>query len=103
MEQRCNPGGLLRRHRRKRTALATVRCEATSDGPSVRMAIGVAYLEVLLFAVVLSTLFLAQMDQPFATARPECGIPHWPATAATGLTGEVLLPREALHFSHRLN
>jgi hypothetical protein len=52
----------------------------------MRVAIGVAYLEVLLFGVVLSTLFLAQVDQPFATARPECGVPHWPATAATGLT-----------------
>jgi len=52
----------------------------------MRMAISVAYLEVLLFGVVLSTLFLAQVDQPFATARPEGGVPHWPATAATGLT-----------------
>jgi len=86
MEQRCNLGGLLRGHRRRWTAPATVRCEATLDGPSVRMAIGVAYLEVPLFGVVLSTLFLAQVDQPFATARPECGVPHWPATAATGLT-----------------
>jgi len=56
------------------------------QGPSVRMAIGVAYLEMPLFGVVLSTLFFAQVDQPFATARPECGVPHWPATAATGLT-----------------
>jgi len=86
MKQRCNPGGLLRGHRRRWTALATVRCEATSDGPSVRVAIGVAHLEVPLFGVVLSTLFLAQVDQPFATARPERGVPHWPATAATGLT-----------------
>lgn len=66
----------------------------------MRMAIGVAYREVLLFGVVLSTLFLAQVDQPFATARPECGVPHWPATAATGLTCLVLLPRKALNFSH---
>jgi len=67
------------------------------------MAIGMAYLEVLLVRVVLSALFLAQVDQTFATARPKCGVPHWPATAATGLTCEVLLPREALNFSHRLN
>src|SRR6266704_6029194 len=100
MEQGCNPGGLLGRHRRRWTALATVRCEAISNGPSVRIAIGVAYLEALLFGVVLSTLFLAQVDQPFATARPECGVPHWPATAATGLTCKVLLPCEALKFSH---
>ncbi len=80
-----------------------MRCEATSHGPSVRIAIAVAYLKVLLFGVVLRALFLAQVDQPFATARPECGIPHWPATAGTGLTGWVLLPREALNFSHRLN
>ena len=86
MEQGRNPGGLLRGHRRWWTALATVRCEATFDGPSVRMAIGVAYLEVLIFGVVLSTLVLAQVDQAFATARPECGVPQWPATAATGLT-----------------
>ena len=86
MEQRCNPGGLLRGHRRRWTALATVRCEATSDGPSVRMTFVVPYLEVLLFGVVFSTLFLAQVDQPFATARPDCGVPHWPATAATGIT-----------------
>src|SRR6266568_6306083 len=103
MEQRCNPGGLLRGHRRRWTAPAAVRCEATSDGPSVRMAIGMAYFEVLLVRVVLSALFLAQVDQTFATARPKCGVPHWPATAATGLTCEVLLPREALNFSHRLN
>ncbi len=64
-----------------------MRGEATSDGPSVRMAIGVAYLEVLLFGVVSSALFLAKVDRPFATARPECGIAHWPATAGTGLTG----------------
>jgi hypothetical protein len=35
------------------------------------MAIGVTYLEVLLFGVVLNTLFLGQVDQPFATARPD--------------------------------
>ena len=87
MEQRCNPGGLLWGHRRRWTALATMRGEATFDGPSVRMAIGVAYLEVLLFGVVLSTLFLGQVDQPFATARPEWGVPNWPTTAATRLTG----------------
>ena len=58
---------------------------------------------MLLFGVVLSTLVLAQVDQPFATARPRCGIRHWSSTAATGLTGEVLLPCEALNFGHRFN
>ena len=59
IEQRCNPRGLLRRHWRRLTALTTVRCEAAFDGPSVRVAIGVAQIEELLLDVVLSALFLS--------------------------------------------
>lgn len=99
MEQRCNPGGLLGGNRWGWTALPTVGCEAASHGPSLRMAIGVVHLEQLLFGVVLITLFLGKVNRPFATVRPECGVLHWPPIAVTGLTHQVLFPREPMNFS----
>src|SRR2546425_1222741 len=102
MEQCCNPGGLLRGHGRRWTAFATVRCEASVDGPSVRMAIGVAYPEVLLFGVVEHAL-----ARSGGSTLCHCPTRVWrPSLAGHSRDRAHLLGTaqcEALNFSHRVS